>query len=204
VFSVVLKDDYAHDPCGQKACRGRARKDYGSSWWGGEWLRPIESACGENVSSLGRSYAREGMIYNVDILAGSVRAKAEGPHAEEYNVVVRLDMVKGKERMELFSLVSEPSVYLALLSNELPVNCESHGFGSLFGRFTSSCNCPDGAAPCMHVAAVFYVLCGEIDHAPQMLFFLRGISNEELLSCIRGRASRANERDTLRNQSRVD
>jgi uncharacterized Zn finger protein len=195
VFSVILKEDYAHNPLGQKpAPRNKARKDYGSSWWGREWLRPIESVCGENVSSLGRSYAREGMIYNVDIRAGSVRAKAEGPHAEEYNIVVRFDRVKGKERMELFSLVSEPSVYLALLSNELPGNYESTGFESLFGNFRSSCTCPDGAKPCMHVAAVFYVLCGEIDYAPQMLFFLRGISNEELISCIQ---SMVPEKDTM-------
>jgi uncharacterized Zn finger protein len=186
VFSVVLKDDYAHDPCGQKACRGRARKDYGSSWWGRAWLKSIEQICKDSVSSMGKSCALEGNVYDVDIKAGSVHAKAEGAHGEEYNVMVRFDRVKGKERMELFSLVSEPSVYLALLSNELPMNCESHGFESLLGRFSSSCNCPDGAAPCMHVAAVFYVLCGEIDHAPQMLFFLRGISNEKILSCIRG------------------
>jgi uncharacterized Zn finger protein len=144
------------------------------------------------------------MIYNVDIRAGSVRAKAEGPHADEYNVVVRFDRVKGKERMELFSLVSEPSVYLALLSNELPLDYESSGFESLFGRFDSSCTCPDGATPCIHVAAVFYVLCGEIDYAPQMLFFLRGVSNEELISCIRGMFPGAKNRGLSGKNIKVD
>ena len=187
MFSVILKEDYAHNPLGQKSApRNKGRRDYGSSWWGRVWLRSIESLCGENISSQGRSRALEGMIYDVDIRAGSVHAKAEGPHAEEYNVVVRFDRVRGKQRRELFSLVSEPSVSLALLSNELPVNCESCGFESLFGLYRSSCTCPDGATPCMHVAAVFYVLCGEIDYAPQLLFFLRGVSYEELISCIRG------------------
>jgi len=187
VFSVILKEDNAHNPLGQKpAPRNKSRKDYGSSWWGRVWLRSLESLCGETVASSGKSCAREGMIYGVDITGGSVRAKVEGPGGEEYNVMVRFDRVKGKERTGLFSIVSEPSVSLALLSNELPVNCESISFGPLFGRFRSSCTCPDGASPCMHVAALFYVLCGEIDYAPQMLFFLRGISNEQLLSCIRG------------------
>jgi uncharacterized Zn finger protein len=186
VFSVVLNTDHLHNPPGQKSGRGKGRKDYGSSWWGRAWLKPIEAACGEKVSSLGRSYALDGMIYDVDIKAGSVRAKAEGPNGEEYTVVVRFDRVTGKERQDIFSLVSEPSVSLALLSNELPIECESSDYDPLFGRFNSSCNCPDGASPCAHVAGVFYVLCGEIDHAPQMLFFLRGVSNEELLSCIRG------------------
>lgn len=147
----------------------------------------MEFACGENASSLGKSCAHEGKVYSVDIKAGSVRAHAEGPQGEEYSVVVHFDKISGKERRELFSLVSEPSVSLALLSNELPLDRESSGFDPLFGRFTSSCTCPDNASPCMHIAAVFYVLCGEIDYAPQMLFFLRGVSNDELLSCIRGR-----------------
>ena len=195
MFSVILKEDYAHNPLGQKpAPRNKSRKDYGSSWWGRAWLKPIESLCGETVSSSGKSYALEGMIYGVDIMEGSVRAKAEGPGGEEYNVMVRFDRVTGKERLELFSIVSEPSVSLSLLSNELPVNCESIGLESLFGNFKSSCNCPDGASPCMHVAALFYVLCGEIDYAPQMLFFLRGISNEQLLSCIRGMIPGAKKR----------
>jgi|WetSurMetagenome_2_1015567.scaffolds.fasta_scaffold05034_5 uncharacterized Zn finger protein len=186
VFSVILKEDKVHNPGVQKPARSKGRKDYGSSWWGREWLRPIESVCGEKASSQGRTLAQEGMIYDVDIHAGLVRAKAEGPAGEEHRVMVRFDRVSGIDREKVFSLVSEPLVSLALLSNELPQDHESAGFESLFGRFNSSCTCPDKSSPCMHVAAVFYVLCGEIDHAPQMLFFLRGISNEELLSCIRG------------------
>jgi uncharacterized Zn finger protein len=174
------------NPPGHKSGRGKGRKDYGSSWWGRAWLKPIESACTENVSSLGRSYALDAMIYDVDIKVGSVRAKAEGPNGEEYNVVVHFDRISGKERTDILSLVSDPSVSLALLSNELPMECDPSSYESLFGRFNSSCNCPGGASPCAHVAGVFYVLCGEIDHAPQMLFFLRGVSNDELLSCIRG------------------
>lgn len=186
MFSVSLKEGYAHDHQGQKSGRNKGRKDYGSTWWGRAWLKPVESVCGENVSSLGRSLALDSMVYNVDIKAGSVRAKAEGPRGEEYSVKVRFDRIKGKERMDIFSLVSEPSVSLALLSNELPLSFEKGGFDPLFGGFGPACNCPDGHSPCMHVAAVFYVLCGEIDYAPQLLFFLRGISNGELLSCIRG------------------
>ena len=205
MFSVILKEDNAHNPLGQKPTpRTKSRKDYGSSWWGRAWLRPIEAICGETVSSLGKSCALKGMVYDVEIKAGSVRAKVEGPMGEEYNVMVRFDRVKGKERMELFSLVSDPSVYLALLSNELPLNCESSGLESLFGNFKSSCNSPDDASPCMHVAALFYVLCGEIDYAPQMLFFLRGVSNEELLSCIRSGVPEAKNIDVSRKKSEAN
>jgi uncharacterized Zn finger protein len=187
VFSLIPKTVDTHEPSVNKPHKGKAKKDYGSTWWGRAWLKPVESACGEKVASLGRAYALEGMAYDVDIKAGSVRAKAEGAGGKEYNVVIRFDGLSVKERNGVFSTVSEPSVSLALLSNELPADSEFPGFEPLFGRFRSSCTCPEGASICMHAAAVFYVLCGEIDYAPQMLFFLRGITNEELLSCIRGR-----------------
>jgi uncharacterized Zn finger protein len=185
VFSVVLNIDHSKDSPRQKP--GRGRKEYGITWWGNAWLKSMESVCGEMISSLGKSCALEGMFYDIDIKEGSVRAKAEGPHGEEYKVVVRFGRVAGKERRALFSLVSEPAVSLALLSNELPLSCEKGGFVALFGGFRTECNCPDGGSNCMHVAALFYVLSGEIDYAPQILFFLRRISNDELLSCIRGR-----------------
>jgi uncharacterized Zn finger protein len=170
-----------------KPHKSKPRKDYGSTWWGRAWLKPVESVCGEQVSSLGRSSALGGMVYDIDLKEGIVRAKAEGPHAEEYNVVIRFSGIRGKERRALFSLVSEPPVSLALLSNELPLSGESGGFDPLFGNYTSTCTCPKSGSPCMHVAAVFYALSGEIDYAPQILFFLRRISNDELLSCIRGK-----------------
>jgi uncharacterized Zn finger protein len=186
VFSVILKIDQSKNHSKPKTNRGNGRKDYGSTWWGRAWISAMESACGEKVSTLGKLCALEGMVYGVDVRKGSVSANVEGPHAEEYKVVIRFDKIKGNERKELFSLVSDPSVSLALLSNELPLNCEREKFDHLFGNFKSKCTCPEGDSFCAHAAAVFYILSGEIDHAPQILFFLRGISNEDLLSCIRG------------------
>lgn len=185
MFSLILKETCAKDPYTDKPHKGKTRKEYGSTWWGKAFLRSMESACSEKVSSLGKASALAGKVYDVSVRMGCIKAKAEGPLGEEYNVVIRFDKLAGTEKKGLLSIVSEPGVSLALLSNELPASYESGGFGALFGDYRPACTCPDGGL-CIHTAAVFYVLSAEIDHAPQMLFFLRGISNDQLLSSIRG------------------
>ena len=40
---------------------------------------------------------------------------------------------------------------------------------------------PDWASPCKHLAAVYYIIAGEIDKDPFMLFKLRNLETEKLL-----------------------
>jgi uncharacterized Zn finger protein len=59
-----------------------------------------------------------------------------------------------------------------------------HGEG-LFpspGDITLDCTCPDWAMMCKHVAAVLYGVGARLDHEPQMLFTLRGVDADELIT----------------------
>ena len=44
------------------------------------------------------------------------------------------------------------------------------------------CNCPDGAYMCKHVAATLYGVAARLDDQPEILFLLRGVDHEELIS----------------------
>jgi len=183
VFSLSEKEGSFNRSSGKrhKPIPGR---NYGTTWWGKRFLASLEALCGEKTASLGRAWMLDDMVYDVSVSMGHVSAKVEGPHGEEYRVKISFERIQGEERRELLSLVSRQDVALPLLSNELPAECDS--LRPLFRGFRENCTCPDEERPCMHVAAVFYVLSAEIDNAPQMLFFLRGIGNDEILSHIRG------------------
>ena len=44
------------------------------------------------------------------------------------------------------------------------------------------CSCPDWAVMCKHVAAVLYGVGARLDERPELLFLLRGLDHEELVS----------------------
>ncbi|MDE0221250.1 MAG: SWIM zinc finger family protein, partial [Spirochaetaceae bacterium] len=45
-----------------------------------------------------------------------------------------------------------------------------------------ACSCPDWATMCKHVAAVLYGVGHRLDDSPDLLFRLRGVDPEELIS----------------------
>jgi uncharacterized Zn finger protein len=45
-----------------------------------------------------------------------------------------------------------------------------------------SCTCPDGASMCKHVAAVLYGVGARLDKAPELLFRLRAVDEQDLLA----------------------
>ena len=50
------------------------------------------------------------------------------------------------------------------------------------GEIKFNCSCPDWATMCKHVAAVLYGVGSRLDNRPELLFLLRGVDAEELIS----------------------
>lgn len=172
---------------------GRGRKKAGVSWWVEDWLSVVESVCSWESASKGRDLARRGNVYDIDVKPLQIEAKVEGASGEEYSVSIACPPMSQKERSRLSSIVRRPEVSLHLLSNELPERYRERLTPLLYMGFRFECDCPDRAKACKHVAAVFYVLAGELDAAPQILFFLRGIDNDWLLSIVKGGMKRKGE-----------
>ena len=49
-------------------------------------------------------------------------------------------------------------------------------------EITLACGCPDRAAMCKHIAAVLYGVGVRLDHQPELLFLLRYVDHEELIT----------------------
>ena len=60
------------------------------------------------------------------------------------------------------------------------------------GEISLHCTCPDWAVMCKHVAAVMYGVGARLDEKPDLLFLLRGVDHEELISAEAGIAAVSN------------
>jgi uncharacterized Zn finger protein len=50
------------------------------------------------------------------------------------------------------------------------------------GEIKLACDCPDWAGMCKHIAAVLYGVGARLDQQPELLFLLRNVDHEELIS----------------------
>ena len=95
--------------------------------------------------------------------------------------------------------VSGCAVFAAgLLADEMPEEIEQAFADSSVSLFPTSadeldsaCSCPDWENPCKHIAAVYYLLGEEFDRDPFLLFTLRGLPREELLTRLHAVAAAA-------------
>ena len=166
-----------------------AHGSFGKSWWGRRWIEALESF-GSNRIDRGRSYARSGQVLNIRTNKGQVTAEVQGSRPSPYQVTIRMKTLRGQDLAKLVKHLSRQAIYAAkLLAGEMPPEVEDifrkAGVALFPGRLTdihSDCSCPDDANPCKHIAAVYYLIGEEFDRDPSLIFKLRGIEFEKLLS----------------------
>ncbi len=158
------------------------------TFWGQAWCRNLESyQVYESRLPRGRSYLRQGKVYNLEIEPGKVCAEVAGAELYETNVIIQplgvehwqeivqraagqvssmLDLLAGKLGDGLMKLLTDPEDGLFPKPKEI--------------RF--KCSCPDFADMCKHVSAVLYGVGVLLDTKPELLFTLRGVDQADLLS----------------------
>ena len=158
-----------------------------SSFWGKGWCDHIESFHDyANRLPRGRSYVRNGSVCHLEIKAGSIEALVSG--SELYNVVITIapiaqakwNTVKAACAGQIGSLIDLLRGRLASGVMEV-VSHRSTGLFPLHKEIRFSCDCPDSAKMCKHIAAVLYGVGARLDHAPEKLFHLRGVNHEEMV-----------------------
>jgi len=188
--------DYYFPPSRPREVKGGIKSRSGrgrlvTNWWAQKWIDIFEKDAGySNRLSRGRSYARRGQTVDINVEKGVVTAKVQGSRSTPYNVTIKLKPISKKDWKSVISAISERVYYAAkLMSGEMPDDIEdlfNESGLSLFpeesGQIRTICSCPDWANPCKHIAAVFYLLSEEFDRDPFLIFKLRGITREELLS----------------------
>jgi uncharacterized Zn finger protein len=158
------------------------------TFWGKAWCENLERYSDmDNRLPRGRTYVRNGSVVDLKIGPGSVSAMVNG--SELYDVVMKVDelspmhwkairsdcaggidslveLLQGKLSKAVMERICEPDKGLFPKPNEIRM----------------SCNCPDYADVCKHIAAVIYGIGARLDEQPELLFRLRQVDPLELIA----------------------
>ncbi len=157
-------------------------------FWGKKWCDHLENfADYENRLPRGRSYVRNGSICHLTIQKGSCEAIVSG--SELYKVSVTIKTL-AKDKWEAIKRRCSGQIgsILEFLQGKIShhvmevVADQKEGLFPDTKEMRFECNCPDWADMCKHVAAVLYGLGNRLDHQPELLFLLRGVDPNELVS----------------------
>jgi len=178
------------------------RGTFGESWWAKRWIAVLESFHIGSRLERGRSYARRGQVVAIDIDRGVVKAKVQGSRPTPYTVTILFKTLTAANWRKLTQALSSKALFAPkLLAGEMPQDIEQvftavglSLFPATLQELETECSCPDWSNPCKHIAAVYYLLGEEFDRDPFLLFSLRGISRDELVSQLGG-VSAAPQRD---------
>ncbi len=158
------------------------------SFWGKGWCDHLESFSDfENRLPRGRTYVRNGSVCHLDIQPRRIEAIVSG--SELYNV--RIDIkklepaiwksVKAKCSGRIGSMLE---LLQGRLSDQVMtvVTDREQGLFPQPDEIELKCDCPDWAVMCKHVAAALSGVGSQLDDRPELLFLLRDVDAEELIS----------------------
>jgi uncharacterized Zn finger protein len=158
------------------------------TFWGEAWCDHLESFSDyANRLPRGRTYVRNGSVCHLEIKEGRVLAKVSG--SELYDVDIRIETLPPKKWTAIKKrCAGQVGSLLELLKGQLSnhvmqvVTDRKEGLFPLPREIKLDCDCPDWAVMCKHVAAVLYGVGARLDQRPELLFQLRGVDHEDLIS----------------------
>ena len=158
------------------------------TFWGKAWCDHLESHADlANRLPRGRTYVRNGSVIDLQIAEGEVRALVSGSEIYEVKVGIQpLAAARWKAvRRECAGQIGTVVELLAgkISSAVMEVLCHRQkGLFPATRELEMTCSCPDGAWLCKHLAATLYGVGARLDHAPELLFTLRGVDGAELVA----------------------
>ena len=158
------------------------------TFWGKAWCDNLEHYSDfSNRLPRGRTYLRNGSVIDLKITAGAVSAQVMG--SDLYKIAVNVSAVPKRQWQEIGGdCAGSIDSLVELLQGRLSKGVMERICRPRTGLFPSpkeitfTCSCPDWAAMCKHVAAVFYGVGARLDEQPDLLFTLRGVDAKELVA----------------------
>jgi len=158
------------------------------TFWGKAWCEHLESFHDfSNRLPRGRRYVRNGSVCHLAISKGSIEAKVAGSELYDVQIMVKT-LSPAKWRAIKQQCSGKVGSLLELLAGNLSDNVmevvtdRKNGLFPLSGEISLNCDCPDWAIMCKHVSAVLYGVGARLDSQPELLFKLRGVDHEELIT----------------------
>jgi uncharacterized Zn finger protein len=158
------------------------------TFWGESWCDHLEKFSDyENRLPRGRTYVRNGSVCHLGIDRGKIEAMVSG--SELYRVEIEIDPLPALRWTRLRDqctgkIGSALELLQGRLSGEV-MQIVAHRDQGLFPKpdeIHMRCNCPDWADLCKHLAAVLYGVGARLDDRPELLFLLRGVDPQELIT----------------------
>lgn len=167
------------------------------TFWGQAWCDAMDShADYSNRLPRGRTYVRNGSVIDLVIESGLVRSKVQG--SSLYEVEIKIEKLSTDHWKRLRESCSGAiSSALELLKGKFSnatMSVMTHSESGLFPKpreISFCCSCPDSAALCKHIAATLYGVGNRLDTEPELLFKLRGVDPNELITNLETSLARA-------------
>jgi uncharacterized Zn finger protein len=158
-----------------------------TTFWGDAWCRNLESYSDySNRLPRGRTYVRNGSVFDLQMETGRVRSLVSGSSIYEVDIKIgpvarkQWNGIKDRCAGQVGSVVELLRGSMSTSVMEI-VTRKGEGLFPTPQEIGLGCSCPDWATMCKHVAAVLYGVGARLDHAPQLLFTLRGVDPAEMV-----------------------
>jgi len=159
-----------------------------TTFWGKAWCKHLE-AYSDYAYRLprGRSYLRQGHVYNLAIGPGRVDANVSGSSLYEVRITIQPLAESDWKRIQA-ECAGRVGSLLDLLGGHLgqgvmEVICDrDNGIFPAPKEIRMSCSCPDWADMCKHVAAVMYGVGVKFDSDGALFFRLRQVDPADLMA----------------------
>jgi uncharacterized Zn finger protein len=164
----------------------------GKTFWGKAWCDHIESlAAISNRLPRGKTYVRNGSVIDLQIEEGKVSAVVMG--SEMYEVTIDITKLPTKHWGDIKTKCGgQIASIVELLQGKLSkgvmevATAREGGMFPVRSHIQMDCTCPDGMPGhvCKHVAAVLYGIGVRLDDKPELLFQLRGVDHNDLITAV--------------------
>jgi uncharacterized Zn finger protein len=161
-----------------------------TTFWGKAWCDNLESYHDfESRLPRGRTYVRNGSVIDLQISPLKVRAMVSG--SSIYKVSVGIAVVpKAQWQAVCRDCAGGIDSLVELLQGRFSKGVmerlcrQDKGLFPRPSEIDFSCSCPDYASMCKHVAAVLYGIGSRLDEKPELLFHLRAVNENDLVTHI--------------------
>jgi len=160
------------------------------TFWGKAWCDNLESYRDyQNRLERGRTYVRNGSVVDLQIAPREVTAMVSGSSLYRVRVSVG-EVVKAHWTSICADCSGAIDSLVELLQGRFSKGVMERICRQGTGLFPKpseirfSCSCPDHASMCKHVAAVLYGVGARLDAKPELLFRLRAVNENDLLTDI--------------------
>ncbi len=159
-----------------------------TSFWGQAWCKNLEAYSDyANRLPRGATYVRNGSVVDLVIKTRSIEAIVAG--SETYKIKIDIDGLSKPTWKKIKQDCSESiDSLLDLLAGKFSDGVMKRLTQPKDGLFPSpreikmTCSCPDYSDCCKHLAAVMYGVGARLDKQPELLFVLRDVDHQELVS----------------------